>query len=218
MNEDHADSLALYLRHLAKVQAAPASTARMEDVTVDGITLSYALPGAGGKRKHVVIEFEPPLASLADARVRLVAMSHAGSAAFGQSPIRVRKYVWPSLQGWANFIGVTFGVYTFANPTMLAPDGFMTQTLFMGNTLIPGYLVEWRYPLLGLIAAIHVAEAVTMYRLAWKHCPRRINAFGQEGLGWTGWQWVASCFCEGVTAFQRLRGLIKQEEDKHKKN
>lgn len=217
MNEDHADSLALYLRHYAKVPAAPAYTARMEDITTRDMTISY-VSGPKGARTHTAVKFEPPLASLSEAHIRLVQMSYAGSAAVGESPFRVRKFTWPTLAGWTSVIGVVFGVYTLLTPSLLARDGLVTLTLFRGSTTIPALLREWRLPLLGAMAAIHATEAASMYRLAWKHCPRRINIFSQEAMGWVGWKWILSCFVEGAWAFSRIQALIDQEKAKHKQS
>ncbi|KZV87761.1 hypothetical protein EXIGLDRAFT_723373 [Exidia glandulosa HHB12029] len=212
MNADHADSLALYLRNYLSVPAYEAASARLDDITVDGITLSYSSPS-----KTVVLPFEPPLDSLADARPRLVAMSHASSAAVGQALTRVTVYTPPNLMGALNIIGVLFGVVTFAlADAMLAPNSPITRFILLGQTGVAGFMREWKGTFLLGIAAIHVTEAGLMWRKAFRHCPRRINALKYEGLGLVGWKWVLSAFAEGATSFQRFNAIIKQQEEKAK--
>ena len=196
MNADHQDSISLYLRNFASVPYTQSLSGRMDDISPSGMTLSYEVNKASGSgaRNTYFLPFDPPLEpSLTNARAKLVELSHAASAAVGQSPIRVRKYVLPSPgQAWVNIVGLLFGIATFVFEPMLEKGAFVPTYFLWGNESLRALFADHRPAWLAVIAAIHVGEALVMYPKAWKHCPRAPNVLGGEGLGSAGWAWVAS--------------------------
>ncbi|MGF1485232.1 MAG: DUF2470 domain-containing protein [Opitutales bacterium] len=74
MNEDHADSVLLYVQAYSQIQDATA--ARLVSVDAEGMDIEAAL-GAGAETQAVRIPFDKPLKDSYDAHVTLVQMSKA---------------------------------------------------------------------------------------------------------------------------------------------
>ncbi len=72
MNEAHADDLVRYAEAYADVSAV--EDARMTSIDADGFELAVE---AGGTTAPVRIDFDTPLSTVEDARVRLVEMAQA---------------------------------------------------------------------------------------------------------------------------------------------
>ncbi|KAH7101705.1 hypothetical protein BKA62DRAFT_173797 [Auriculariales sp. MPI-PUGE-AT-0066] len=215
MNNDHSESVGLYLRHYGAVPIAQATRdPRMESISPTAMTLSYV--GVAGERLTKVLPLDPPLLdSLADARNRVMDMHDAASHAYGMEPrIRVRIYQPPGVQGCLNAAGLLWGIAALAIPQLLARGGFVQTYMFFGNEWLRQLFANHRAAWLTLFAVIHITEAAVMYSKAWRYCPRRVNFLGGDGLGAVGWLWTASPALEGYTAFQRFNALVKEEEQK----
>jgi len=215
MNDDHQESIVFYLRNYAKLPPAQATSGKLETITEKGMAISYS--SATGSAETFV-EFDPPLSSLSEARPRLIAMLQDSMRSQGVSPIRIKRFAYPSLAGYISIIGASIGFYSFAAPGALAPDSVLTRYALLGNLKVAAWLTAWRLPLLAFMIAIHLSEAGAQYYFAWKHCPRKVGLLGLETLGIVGWIWVVFAFIEGFPCINRFKALVQTEDQKSKKH
>ena len=116
MNKDHADSVADYAQFYARLPAAIARTAVISDIALDRLMLRVTNGAATGT---VYIPLSPPMASLADSRVRLVAMANEALAGLGRSKHVVRRFVLPGAVHSAVAAAVVFGYWALWNGAAL---------------------------------------------------------------------------------------------------
>jgi putative heme iron utilization protein len=86
MNNDHADSLSLYLQHYNKLSASSARGARMTDISLSAMTFQTT------DGKTHTIPLNPPMTSFADARTRSVDMDREARSALDISRIKLTSY------------------------------------------------------------------------------------------------------------------------------
>mmetsp|Transcript_17718 Transcript_17718/g.48927 ORF Transcript_17718/g.48927 Transcript_17718/m.48927 type:complete len:177 (-) Transcript_17718:99-629(-) len=79
MNDDHADSLLAYARHYA--QKATATVSRLQDLSVQGLTMNITLEG--GKTEQAFVPFTRPLGHAGEIRKIVVEMHHEAYNALG---------------------------------------------------------------------------------------------------------------------------------------
>jgi len=210
MNAEHQASLALYLRRFAHLPATHpdvcSSPVNMASISTSAMTLV-----ATGSSREYVVPFNPPLASLADARVRLVAMDEEcrqvlrlpqkqqqqqqdNDMQHASHPVVIREFLPPSaieLLLWSA-VGVMMLLMLYL-PWL--PDGWFKTIL----------ATIWR-PVL----AIHVAEAV------WMHYSR-LHRYGVPAGSGLWWIWTVTTFVGGYGGFRRFDRLVARETSKTKK-
>lgn len=205
MNTDHARSLSLYLRHYCNLPASQTTTATLEDITLDHLILTTAVPTKG----RYLIPFTPPLASLASARERLVAMHTASLSALDLDEVVVTEYLYPT-KLWEWFAGVAvFLIFTtFPFRAKLHPDSHSWISLIWSlgglvewNARLTYYIQPWLLP---VVLAIHVGEVVVLM------LPRLRRCGVEVGTG-VWWAWVVDCFLEGGGAWLRFDGLVEEK-------
>jgi len=197
MNASHTREMSRYLRHFLHLPEAATHGAEMADVSTDGMLIK-----AGGRT--FTVPFEPPLASLAGVRERVVAMDAEARTALGISDITLTEYAAPTgveaiIAGSVVFYFVAF----FALPLVQPGTGFweLLDAVFPGGPGWYRWVVSTIFvPVLG----IHVTEAW------WMHETRLVKHSVEPGSAlW--WKWVGNTFVEGATCFQRLDRIIEQK-------
>src|SRR5438046_6159284 len=86
MNADHQAELSHYLRHYSHLSRSAARSPKLTDISLDSITI-IATNGS-----TYSIALTPPMASLSEARNRLIKMDQDARSALGISDIRVSEY------------------------------------------------------------------------------------------------------------------------------
>ncbi|KAF8472093.1 hypothetical protein BDZ91DRAFT_489899 [Kalaharituber pfeilii] len=226
MNADHSDSLRLYLTHFSKIPPPSPSTILPDptliDISLEGLTISHHLSPQAAAPAITFIQFDPPLASLSEARARLVAMTEeAQEAVLGSKSEQphVDVVTLPTLYGWFIAAGVINALiffapgivdkYTLPPPgTNPAPEGYpedlpyswYTRTFLFGFPPLIRLLSQFRYLFWGVVLAAHIVEGAILDK-------RLVGKYGvKRGSGvWFGWMWWA--FLEGYPALQRAEGV-----------
>lgn len=198
MNKDHSDSVSQskahspqrlpnkpqvvrYAEHYANASRYTARNAKMEDITLNKITLS-----AGGRTFFVPID--PPLKSFSEARERVVKMDQDCIEALGRDSITIKEYRAPK-----GFDAVIFATCFSTYILLSRPQhvSFVFQLVPEFAAFVSRIRLLVLYPMI----VIHVVEASLMIRKLQRHS---VPLF--SGLWWA---WCASCFIEGVGSFRR---------------
>lgn len=201
MNADHQDSLVLYLQAYCHVSAGDAKSARLEDISLSDLVIS-----ADGVRYSV--PFDPPMKSFSDTRSRVVAMYKDSLQRLGLSEFAIKEYRAP--QGFQIVIFVTcLATYIgFVQRSNFLPGSIVYESL--GLEKVPVF-TQFCYDIQPLLfpamVGIHVLESGLLAFLRLR--PHRVPLF--SGLWFA---WMASTFIEGFGAFQRIKGMVKEEETK----
>jgi hypothetical protein len=209
MNADHADSLDDYLKFYNNVTAAPAS-AKLIDFDLDYMRIEYR--DTAGITHSSLVKIDPPMGSLGESRVRLVAMAEeATGKSFHQPPdvpsptnvptvpdIAVKAIGWtpPGIVGLLTLAAIYFGFWALHHPYPLSPEGPVKEYL-------PVFLVEfgrkYREQLFAGMIGIHAIEAISNARTCWEagtSIPILII-------------WTVNAFFEGGPAMVRLNKLVE---------
>ncbi|KAK8133852.1 hypothetical protein PG984_005864 [Apiospora sp. TS-2023a] len=214
MNADHVADLEQYLRAFNGLSASAAAKAQLVDMANDKLVIKTP---ASGEETHTVA-VDPPMASLSDARGRLIDMSRDALAKLGLSDIRLERYAPPAGFDCVVFFGVAF--YFFCAATLsLVNRGAGTPIWDALDAAIPpalggvaGYV--WLVKAIFVpVVAIHVTEA-------WWMAKTRLEKHRVPVFSGVWCLWVASVFFEGIPAFRRLDRLVateraKKEAQKH---
>lgn len=192
MNKEHTEDLSMYLRHFSRLSsAAAADSPRMTDIDERSMTIATT---SGGTH---VIAFNPPMASWADRRTRLVDMSMEARQALGGSGA---KFVRPAGTDLISFFAVLFywvswgAVRAGLVQPGTTPWRFLEMVRFPFGPEMFVWLTE---TILVPVVAIHVAEAWWLDRT-------RLAPAGVKRLSVDWLLWMASCFIEGVPSFFRF--------------
>lgn len=197
MNADHQVSLVAYLRVYCNVTENPSYTAKMEDINLLSMVISY-----GGSRYSVPVD--PPMKSIRDARSRLVDMHSRCLEQLGESDITIREYTIPK-----GFHAVVFTLCFSAYICLSArsnflPGSILYSAVFQYSPKFANLCYVVQPALLATMILIHVVEAGILAVKVLK--PHRVHMF--SGL-W--WKWMVSTFIEGYGAFQRTEKIVQKE-------
>lgn len=227
MNTDHSDSLSLYLRHFSRIPPPPRGTPEptLVDISLSGITISHHLSPVATAPAITFIPFTPPIDSLSDARLRLIAMvQEAQGVAMGGSPGAgaLSRVTAPSFVGWAIALLVLHvmilfspgivDVYTFSVPDHMGHvtvivDTWYTRTFLLNFHPLIWLVYTWRRELWYIVMGMHVSEVVVMDRkLVTRWGVRRGS---KVWAGWIGW-----VFLEGIGSFKRAEKVWRGEGKK----
>ncbi|KAF7507469.1 hypothetical protein GJ744_010400 [Endocarpon pusillum] len=210
MNTSHRDSLSLFLRHYCNV---PAPSATPESTTLETLKQDSLILTSQGKRYHIPLQ--PPLSTLtfsAATRQRLIEMHNECLRGLDLSDVRITTYRPPdTLIQRINFLVVFLTMLSFSRRANFSPGSLFYET--SGLSFVPSFawfcstIQPWLItPMLG----IHVCEVVWMART-------RLRRHGVERWSRLWWEWVATCFIEGLGAFQRIDGMVRDKEEEMKK-
>jgi hypothetical protein len=206
MNADHAHSLVLYARHYNKLPLAFARTARLEDITPTHLTMSSSFG-------RLLVPLDPPLASLAQSRERLVAMHAECLEALGVEDVEVTEYRRPNRTWQWGFMAGVVAVYVsfpFGESMRPGSGGWGARLWSLDGRV--DWLGELAWFLKGkfllpLVVAIHVVEAYVM-------ATGRLRRYNVEVMGRVWWCWVVSVFLEGFGAFMRFDEVVADIREK----
>ena len=201
INRDHSISLTRYLQHDAALM--PFGARSPKALAIDNGSITVAAEGLLWCSKHT-LRFEPPLKSLDEARQRLVDMDRQATAALGQSPDAVTRYIPPStLLHWTILGAVVFGMFSFSRPENFEPDSWLTLTILRFTPAFAKFCHYYQPWGVALIVAIHAVEASIM---ASKKLVRHTVPVGSRL--WL--LWVSSAFVEGAGAFVRFDAEVRR--------
>lgn len=201
INADHAFSLTLYARHCNQLPLAMARTARLEAITLDHLIMTSSFG-------RLLVPFSPPLASLSQAREKLVAMHNDCLAALDVDDVEVTQYRPPNRWWqWGFAVGVTAVLLTFPFRASLRPDsGTWIAWFWSVGGRVP-LLAELAYTLQPIVLpatlVIHVLEARHMIS-------GRLRRFSVENFSTVWWCWVVGVFLEGFGAFMRFDEAVAE--------
>ncbi|KAI0457165.1 hypothetical protein F5B21DRAFT_464612 [Xylaria acuta] len=206
MNKEHGAELRLYLRAFNGLSSSATANAQLTDLTLDTLTISSATG------VHAV-RVEPPMKSLADARVRLVDMAALAQERLGLGDVRIDRFLGPRGVGLVSFVGVGFyflsavAVASGLLRSGTAPWAFLDAHFPYGAA---GYV--WLVRTLAVpVAALHATEAWWMAR-------SRLARYGVEPGSALWFKWALETFVEGYPAFLRFDQLVREEKEKKKKD
>ncbi|KAI8956834.1 hypothetical protein F5Y11DRAFT_341745 [Daldinia sp. FL1419] len=203
MNSDHYRELEHYLRAFNGLSASAARGAQLTDMTTDAMIIRTA----SGATHSVAIR--PPLASAADARVRLVDMAMEALQKLGLSDIRITTITRPQGLGAATFLGVSLYVVCVATLPLVQPGTTAWELL---DRYFPFGGVS-RY--FWVVRAILVPTVVLHLFETWWMARSRLTKHGVEP--WSGlWLlWIGNTLIEGYPAMVRFDGLVEAERKKN---
>ncbi|KAK9459732.1 uncharacterized protein V1516DRAFT_677829 [Lipomyces oligophaga] len=202
MNKDHELSLTDYLRFYKGV--TPSRNVVLKDITLSSLTLTYEVITNRAIEEHEeVIELNPPMKSMSEARDVLVGMALQASEGLGYSTVSpVDSFLRPTLISVPIIALIVSGLYfiVLAPTAINNPDSILRQ--FKVGQYSP-------LPLLIKIAVwialiYHAGEAFVMYIWTGAY---RVPTFKQIA-------WVLCAFLEGWPALSRFRTLM-EEKDQH---
>jgi hypothetical protein len=177
-----------YAEHYANASRYTASNAKMEDISLDTITLS------AGSRTFF-IPLDPPLKSFSEARERVVKMDQDCIEALGRDSITIKEYRAP--RGFHAVIFATcFGTYILlSRQSNVLPGSLLYESTFKFIPQFAAFVLKVRLLVLYPMIALHAFEAFLMSRKLERHS---VPLFSKL---W--WAWCISSFIEGVGSFQR---------------
>ncbi|KAH0847178.1 putative integral membrane protein [Fonsecaea pedrosoi] len=203
MNADHQLSLRLYLQHYSHVPSPGTASAQMLDITTEHMIISSAYG------RHV-IQFEPPMKSLMEARERLVTMHELCLEQLDLSAIVVSKYVPPDrVWQWAlsGLCLLIFTTFPFRESLRSESGSWIYQVWSLGG--VAPWLAELSYTLapavLGVLVVVHGGEAVWFIQ-------RKLRRHWVEWGSAAWWCWVVDCCIEGFGSFTRFDRIVKTME------
>lgn len=204
MNNDHADSIALYAQHYCKLSQSSSRGAKLIDIDLDGLTIS-----ASGEEHR--IPFSPPMKSYAEARTRSVDMDREARTALDISSTKITRYTPPTspfhlfVFGTCGFMFGTFAFYNYIVP----------GTVFYNSVLkwFPGgpETFKWIVRMISMpVLAIHFGEAYMLDKT-------RLRKYGVERGSALWWKWIGSCFVEGFGCWVRIDKEVRYNEKEAEK-
>ena len=210
LNTSHRDSLFLFLRHYCNV---PAHSTTPHSTTLETLKQDSLILTSQGKRYYVPLQ--PPLSSLtssAATRQRLKEMHNDCLRGLDLSDGRITTYRPPdTLIKRINFLAVVLTMLSFSRRANFLPGSLFYETSRL--SFVPNFawfcstVQPW---LITAMLGIHVSEAVWMART-------RLRRHGVERWSRLWWVWVGTCFIEGVGSFQRIDGMVRDQEEEMKK-
>ena len=127
MNRDHSDNVQDYAAFYARLPAPLARTATLTGITLDHLELTVTA-SKGGAQSTVNIPLSPPMGTLGDARVRLIAMAMEAMEGLGRSRFKVTRWRAPSVVDALIGLAVCFSYWAFYNGAReFAPGGFIKE-------------------------------------------------------------------------------------------
>jgi hypothetical protein len=206
MNADHADSVEDYLKFYNSINAAPQS-AKLIDLNLDSMEIGYI--DESGVQQTTFVKILPPMGSLAESRVKLVAMAEEATGKSFHQPPDIPNPSTPGKReiGWARpkgigmvcLVAVTFGYWALSHEFPLSPDGPLQRVL-------PGVVVDtarrFREQLFAVMFAIHLIEGSIIARKCL-----------EEGLSLPlVVLWTVNVFFEGGPAMMRFNKMVRAKQ------
>jgi hypothetical protein len=147
-----------------------------------------------GSQKYT-IPLDPPMASLAEARPRVIQMDTDSIKALGRSSITVKEYRAPQGFGAVVFLAVLATFILLSRAEHAYPGSFIYDNILRHVPALAALVQRIRVLLLAAMLVIHGAE---VYLLAGTLAKHSMPLFSR-----TWWLWLGNVFFEGFTTFQR---------------
>jgi Protein of unknown function (DUF2470) len=204
MNNDHSDTLSLYLQVYCKVPSKEAQWPKMEEILLDGMRISTANSPDSKSRTSFFIPFEPAMNSYADARNKTVEMHKHCLKALGRSDITIQEYRAPTGFGAVVFTTCLFTFIAFSRRAHFEPGSEFYSRLFQYVPGFAAFCYSIQPLLISLMVLIHVSEALHMwfYRLR----PHNVRFGSRLWLCW-----FVNDLIEGYTTLQRFDALVAEK-------
>lgn len=198
MNANHARELSHYLRHFCGLSARAAADPELTDLSLSGM----AIRSRSGREHRV--PFDPPLASPAEIRPRVVAMDADARRGLGIADVYVTEYVAPA--GFEALVAAGVALYFVC---------YFTLPLVVPRTVVWDLLEGW-FPggaggyrwltstIFWPVVVIHSAEGWWFHRT-------RMLPHGVETGSALWWKWLASNWFEGLCAFMRVDRIVAEK-------
>ncbi|KAJ8606826.1 hypothetical protein MRB53_040693 [Persea americana] len=208
MTADHAESLALYLRHYCKQPITlPPTPAILSTLALTDITPTHMIITHPSGRS--LIPFTPPMAHLSGSRARLVQMHTEALRALHLSDLKVSTFVLPN-KAWQWFTHfctllcfTTFSIYSSAS---FRPESdTLASRIWSVGGLAPwlGILASWTCkPVLVGMVLIHGAEV-------WHFQRSRLRTYWVAVGSVVWWCWVLCVFSGGVAGIWRFDEMVE---------
>ncbi|KAI9888444.1 MAG: hypothetical protein M1814_006923 [Vezdaea aestivalis] len=195
MNKDHQESISLYLRYYAKLALREAKTGVLEDLELGGLWIRTSTD-------RYMIELNPPMASFAQARNRLVDMDREATEGLGLSKIVVNTFSFPlTSRNIATFLTASFGWIVNSSPNNFRVGSFFANHFLRSNVAVCNFLEKAQPYILAFMVVVHSAEMAYFARSRLdKH---RVPSFGAVWMAW-----LISGFIEGIGSFWRFDELV----------
>lgn len=209
MTADHADSLALFLRHYCHLPASqvpinpilPTGTIKLEDIDLDHMIITHP----NGRN---LVPIKPPMKSMSESRERLVSMHEECLSGLGLADFKVDKFVYPNKPWqWITHFAVFMTLFTFAfwPSSAFLPGSRQFPALFWSF----GGLANWNARLAAIIKdyvlipilLIHVAEAAYFSR-------NKLRKYWVERFTGLWWKWTGCVFLGGVAGMSRFDDYV----------
>ena len=229
MNNDHADSLSLYLRHYFYMSPSAAFPARLEDISFSDLVI------VDSSKMRSIVNIKPPMKSWADARPRMVAMDAECRAALGIPPpehgavsksrekVKLERYLPPQTLLQRTIFLAALGTYFLIISRVL---GHLGEGTFFYNHVASFWPLGrtagqragnflWTLDRVAVpMLLLHLGETVALERT-------RLQRYGVKRCCKLWWAWVGSTFVEGYGSWDRIAGEVerlrgKGVEGKHK--
>lgn len=208
MNADHQDSLIRYLRHYHHLSPFSARNATLTSIDYSALTIATSSNPASVSTYRIPLD--PPLASWAEARPRLVQMDQETCSRLGCSPVTVKRYVSPSGLMAVNFTLCLWAYATFSRRAHFLPGNLYYKALFQYFPRFAGFCYKIQPWVFYLMIFIHFGEVAYLERSRLRK--HTVRMFSNVWLAW-----MLSEVIEGVTATLRFDRLVKEEEEKRAK-
>ncbi|KAI5806809.1 hypothetical protein DFH27DRAFT_359106 [Peziza echinospora] len=239
MNADHADSVLLYLQHYTPYTTATATPhpPQLTDISLAHLTITHypsQTPIPGGEAVTTTIPITPPMASYAEARVRLVAMAEEaqdalekrGGGGKSKNTSALGRVTLPNLVGLViSFLVLQTLVFfapgvvekvTFPTYTTISTSGALTtkldttsstlytRTFLLGYTPLIRLLWTYRRVFWGIVVGVHLVEAKILDS-------RLVGRYGVKRGGgvWAGW--IAWAMVEGFGSLVRAEETWRED-------
>lgn len=210
LNTFHRDSLSLFLRHYCNV---PAHSTAPDSTTLETLKRDSLILTSQGKRYHIPLQ--PPLSSLtssAATRQRLKEMHNECLRGLDLSDVRITTYRPPdTLIQRITFLAVALTLLSFSRRANFLPGSLFYETSRL--SFVPSFawfcstIQPW---LITAMLGIHASETLWMART-------RLRRHGVERWSRLWWEWVGTCFIEGLGSFHRIDGMVRDKEEEMKK-
>ena len=214
MNADHPDSLEDYLEFYNGIKATPGS-AKMIDLELESMKIEYA--DALGNTQISTVKIQPPMASLGDSRVKLVAMAEEATGKSFHQPTDMPPaaasapsmptsppkssigWTFPELPGFISIPLLAFGWWACSQEYPLSPGGPIEKFLPL---VIVEFGRRFREQIFAMMIGIHLIEASIVAR----KCIESGASIPIIVL------WTVNGFFEGGPAIARVNKVIKKKE------
>lgn len=205
MNNDHSESILLFLQHFSQVTLQDANGARIDDISLSQMRITTP------DKKSYLIPIDPPMKSWAEVRQRMKEMDSIARKALGLSNVRLNTYKPPT---------PPLHLFMFCLCTSIYFSCFLIN---WGASSVPGtilsYILQKRFPG-GLERSRSLVNKATLSLLAchtaetWYMDRSRLGKYGIRRGTTLWWCWVSSCMIEGIGSFRRLDAEVKRIKDR----